>query len=66
MRRASKAAAWARGIVPIIPVRKATVRSSKDLPTLYKGRARMEQEIGKLKRLKRIVVRCEKIAANYS
>jgi hypothetical protein len=36
---------------------------AKVLPkVLYKGRARIEQGIGKLKRLKRIALRCEKTA----
>jgi len=33
---------------------------------LYRGRARIEQAIGKLKRFKRIALRCEKTAANYA
>jgi Transposase DDE domain len=32
---------------------------------LYKGRARIEQAVGKLKRFKRIALRCEKTARNY-
>jgi transposase len=32
---------------------------------LYNGRARIEQAIGKLKRFKRIALRCEKTARNY-
>jgi transposase len=32
---------------------------------LYKGRARIEQGVGKLKRFKRIALRCEKTAQNY-
>ncbi len=32
---------------------------------LYKARARIEQAVGKLKRFKRIVLRCEKTAQNY-
>jgi transposase len=32
---------------------------------LYKGRARIEQAIGKLKRFKRNALRCEKTAQNY-
>ena len=34
--------------------------------TLYKARARIEQAVGKLKRFKRIALRCEKTAQNYS
>jgi transposase len=30
-----------------------------------KGRARIEQAVGKLKRFKRIALRCEKTAQNY-
>ncbi|QDW41892.1 transposase [Bradyrhizobium sp. KBS0727] len=41
-------------------------RHSTPLPAvLYKGRARIEQAVGKLKRFKRIALRCEKTAQNY-
>jgi transposase len=33
---------------------------------LYKGRARIEQTMGKLKRFKRVALRCEKTATSYS
>jgi hypothetical protein len=33
--------------------------------TLHKARARVEQAAGKLKRFKRIALRCEKTAQNY-
>jgi len=54
------------GICPAIPYRSNT----KDIPAffpkiLYKGRARIEQAVGKLKRFKRIALRCEKTAQNY-
>ena len=44
--------------------------NTKDMPaffpkTLYKARARIEQAVGKLKRFKRIALRCEKTAQNY-
>ncbi len=32
---------------------------------LYKARTRIEQAVGKLKRFKRIALRCEKTAQNY-
>ena len=32
---------------------------------LYRARARIEQLVGKLKRFKRIALRCEKTAQNY-
>ena len=64
--KSNRAAARARGIVPVIPVRKITAHSPKYFPkTLYKGRARIEQAVGKLKRFKRIALRCEKTAANF-
>jgi len=34
--------------------------------TLYKGRARIEQAMGKLKRFKRVALRCEKTAESYA
>ena len=41
-------------------------RHARLLPkVLYKGRARIEQAAGKLKRFKRIALRCEKTARNY-
>jgi transposase len=33
---------------------------------LYKTRARIEQAMGKLKRFKRVAVRCEKTAESYA
>jgi transposase len=33
---------------------------------LYKARARIEQAFGKLKRFKRVAMRCEKTARNYA
>ncbi len=64
--RSNRSAARARGIEPIIPARKNTRRRSKHFPkTLYKGRARIEQAVGKLKRFKRIALRCEKAAENF-
>ena len=33
---------------------------------LYQARARIEQAVGKLKRFKRIALRCEKTAQNYA
>ena len=44
--------------------------SAKNRPTffpkvLYRARARIEQLVGKLKRFKRVALRCEKTAQNY-
>ena len=63
---ANRDLARSRGIVPVIPYRK----NRKDIPerfasALYRGRARVEQAIGKLKRFKRIALRCEKTARNF-
>jgi transposase len=65
--KANRQAARERGICPVIPYRS----NSKDKPAffpkaLYKTRARIEQTIGKLKRFKRIALRCEKTARNYA
>jgi transposase len=65
--KSNRGAARQRGICAAIPYRS----NSKDMPTffpevLYKGRARIEQAVGKLKRYKRIALRCEKTARNYS
>jgi transposase len=64
---ANRAACRAHGVVPVIPYR----TNAKDRPSffprvLYKGRARIEQAMGKLKRFKRVAMRCEKTANSYS
>jgi len=65
--KSNRRAARALGIVPVIPVRKITAHSPKYFPKiLYKARARIEQVIGKLKRFKRVTLRCEKTAENYA
>ncbi len=65
--RANRAACRARGIVPIIPYRTNAKDRPKFFPkVLYKGRARIEQAMGKLKRFKRVAMRCEKTACSYS
>jgi transposase len=63
--KSNREAARQRGICPAIPYRSNT----KDMPAffpkaLYKARARIEQAVGKLKRFKRIALRCEKTAQN--
>ena len=45
--------------------------NAKDRPkffarALYRGRARIEHAVGKLKRFKRVALRCEKTAQNYA
>jgi transposase len=64
--QANRAACRARGIVPVIPHRANARKRPMFFPKLlYKGRARIEQAMGKLKRFKRIALRCEKTAENY-
>ena len=65
--KANRRAAQDRGIVPVIPHK----ANEKNKPaffarTLYKGRARIEQAVGKLKRLKRVALRCEKTKRNFT
>lgn len=75
--KANRKAARRRGICPVIPYRSNATAKPKFFPstlypstlypsTLYKGRARIEQTIGKLKRFKRIALRCEKTAQNFA
>jgi transposase len=63
----NRQAAKSRGICPVIPYRSTTRNKPRFFPKiLYKGRARIEQTMGKLKRFKRIALRCEKTAENYA
>ena len=64
--KANRAAARARGIAPVIPHKS----NEKDKPkffakALYKARARIEQGMGRIKRFKRVALRCEKTARNF-
>ena len=64
--KSNRSAARELGIVPLIPVRKIIVHSPRHFPRLlYKTRARIEQAGGKLKRFKRVALRCEKARQNY-
>ena len=65
--KSNRDAARKRGICPVIPYRS----NAKDRPAvfpkgLYRRRARIEQAIGKLKRFKRVALRCEKTAESYA
>jgi transposase len=63
----NRAAALARGITPVIPRRENSKQRGRFFPKrLYKLRARVEQAIGKLKRFKRVAMRCEKTDISYS
>jgi transposase len=64
--KSNREAVRRRGICPAIPYRANTTGRPTFFPkALYKGRARIEQAVGKLKRFKRIALRCEKTAQNY-
>jgi transposase len=64
--KANRAEARSRGICPVIPFKaSAKVRPAFFPKALYRGRARIEQAVGKLKRFKRVALRCEKTAQNY-
>ena len=65
--RSNRAAARQRGITPVIPRRDNSKERGRFFPKrLYRLRARIEQTIGKLKRFKRIALRCDKTAISYS
>ena len=52
---------------PAIPYRENAAAKPAFFPRiLYKGRARIEQAVGKIKRFKRIALRCEKTAQNFA
>ena len=64
--KANRDAARARGIAPVIPHKS----NEKNKPaffarTLYKARSRIEQGVGRLKRFKRVALRCEKTKRNF-
>ena len=63
----NRAAALARGITPVIPRRENSKQRGRFFPKrLYRLRGRIEQTIGKLKRFKRVAMRCEKTKSSYS
>jgi transposase len=65
--KANRKGARRRGICPVIPYRSNALAKPKFFPkALYKARARIEQTFGKIKRFKRIALRCEKTAQNFA
>ncbi len=65
--QANRAAACDRGITLVIPRRENSKQTGRFFPKrLYKLLARVEQTIGKLKRFKRVAMRCEKTDISYS
>ncbi len=64
--KSNREAARSRGICPAIPYKSNAKDKQTFFPKmLYRGRARIEQTVGKLKRFKRVALRCEKTAQNY-
>jgi transposase len=64
--KANRETARKRNIAPVIPYKSnARIRPAFFPKALYKARARIEQGVGKLKRFKRIALRCEKTAINF-
>ena len=64
--KSNRAAARERGICPVIPFKASAKNRPGFFPkALYRARARIEQLVGKLKRFKRVALRCEKTAQNY-
>jgi len=65
--QANRRAARARGVCPAIPYRSNVKNQPKFFPkNLYAGRSRIEIKVGKIKRFKRIALRCEKTAMNFA
>jgi transposase len=64
--KANREAARKRGIAPVIP-HKANEKNKPAFfaKVLYKARSRIEQGFGRLKRFKRVALRCEKTARNF-
>ena len=64
--RANRAACRRRGIAPVIPHKSNAKQRPNFFPkALYRSRARIEQSVGKLKRYKRVALRCEKTKTNF-
>jgi transposase len=64
--RAQYTAARERSICPVIPFKSSARNRPRFFPrALYRARARIEQLVGKLKRFKRVALRCQKTAQNY-
>jgi transposase len=56
-----------RGIAPVIPYRSNVKDKPRFFPRLlYKARGRIEVMIGKIRRFKRVAMRCEKTQQNYA
>ena len=63
----NRAAARAQGIRPVIPHRSTAEARPAFFPGApYRARARVERLVGKLKRFKRIALRCETTDGNFA
>src|SRR5919206_215665 len=64
--KGNRAAARERSICPAIPYKSTARNCPAFFPkALYRARTRIEQLVGKLKRFKRIALRCEKTNTNF-
>ena len=64
--KANRSAARERSICPVIPFKSSARNRPAFFPkALYRARARIEHLVGKLKRFKRIALRCEKTNKNF-
>ena len=64
--KANRKAARERGTIAVIPAKTNHKEKPGFFPrALYRGRARIEQAVGKLKRFKRLALRCEKTKRNF-
>ena len=64
--KGNRVAARERGICTVIPFKSSAKNRPRFFPkALYRARARIEQLVGKLKRFKRIALRCEKTNKNF-
>ena len=62
----NRVAARERGICPVIPFKLSAQNRPAFFPkALYRARARLEHLVGKLKRFKRLALRCEKTDKNF-
>jgi transposase len=65
--KVNRQAARDRGAIAVIPHKSNEKTKPVRFPkAIYRGRARIEQAVGKLKRFKRIALRCEKTSRNFA
>lgn len=64
--KSNRAAARKQGAIPVIPAKVNEKKQTSFFAKLiYRGRARIEIAVGKLKRFKRVALRCEKTKRNF-